>query len=125
MIATISRVGVVRFTIVTALTMACLWGVYRYAHAARRPPSPLLITHGGVYSGEYRSDDANVPVVYIDTAEPVTIENATLRGRGKLIESRAKHADITIRNTRGFGENPNVSGKSAGRFASIERFDRV
>ena len=55
----------------------------------------------------------------------MTIENSTLRGRGHLIVCNTRHADITIRNTRGLGLNPNVAGKAAGRFATIERFDRV
>jgi hypothetical protein len=123
MIATITRVGVIRFTVVVAAMTAFLW--CGYALTARNA-SPLRITKGGVYgNGEWRSDDANVPVVRIETAEPVILENATLRGRGNLIECRAKHSDITVRNTRGYGLNSNVAGKSTGRFANLERFDRV
>jgi hypothetical protein len=117
----------VRFTIVTAAMIACLW--LGYAVAARAAGrSPLVITRGGTYSGTWSSDDGSVPVVVIKTAEPVVIENSTLRGRGHLIVSTARHADITIRNVRGFGmgvAGVNAAGQSPGRFASIERFDRV
>jgi len=54
--------------------------------------------------------------------EPKSI---AIRGRGDLIVSRDHQAKITIRNTTGLGLNPNVAGRSAGRFASIERFAGV
>src|SRR5438046_2275511 len=121
---TISRVGVTRFILVLGIMSACLWAGYVInSRAAAR--SPLIITRGGTYSGTWSSDDGAVPVVLIKTAEPVVIENSTLRGRGHLIVSTARHADITIRNTRGYGLGAHVAGQSAGRFASIERFDRV
>ncbi|MEO6437045.1 MAG: glycosyl hydrolase, partial [Tepidisphaeraceae bacterium] len=78
----------------------------------------LTITRGGTYSGKYES-------ISIDTREPVVIENATLRGGGHLITSHYQHANVTIRNVRGFGENPDVAGRSIGRFASLEGFDNV
>ena len=90
-----------------------------------RAATTLVIDHGGTYSGTWESDDANTPCVRIDTAEPVVIDHSTLRGRGHLIESRHDHANITIRNTTGVGLNPNVVGKCAGRFASIEGFASV
>ena len=79
----------------------------------------LIITRGGTYTGgEYES-------IAINTSEPVVIENLTLRGGRHLITSHYKHANVTIRNVRGYGVNPNVAGKSAGRFASLEGFDHV
>jgi hypothetical protein len=123
MMVTISRVGAIRFATVLMLTAACLWA--GYAYSTRKPPSPLVVTRGGTYRGEWRSDDASVPVVVVATREPVVIENSTLRGRGHLVVSNTRHADITIRNTRGYSENPDVAGRCAGRFANIERFDRV
>jgi hypothetical protein len=93
--------------------------------ALQGKPARYRITRGGTYSGEFISEDARLPVIAIETAEPVIIEDATLRGRGPLIVSSEHHANITIRNTRGYGLTPNVAGKSAGRFASIERFDNV
>ena len=85
----------------------------------------FVIDHGGTYSGSWESDDADKPCVRIATAEPVVIENASLRGRGNLIVSREHQAKITIRNVRAVDVNPNVEGKSAGRFCDIERFASV
>jgi hypothetical protein len=80
------------------------------------PPSradTLSITRGGTYTGDYES-------IAVLTSEPVTIESATLRGSGHLITSPYQRADITIRNCRGFGVNPNFAGKATGRFAHLE-----
>jgi hypothetical protein len=85
----------------------------------------LVIDHGGTYTGEYASDDPRVPVILITTPEPVVIDRATLRGAGYLIVSATRHADITVRNTIGVGRNPNIAGRATGRFASLERFNRV
>src|SRR5829696_6812536 len=68
--------------------------------ASRAGAAVLVIDRGGTYSGTWESDDANVPCVRIATAEPVVIENATVRGRGDLIVSKQHQAKITIRNTR-------------------------
>ncbi len=85
----------------------------------------LVIDHGGTFSGTWESDDAKTPCVRIDTSEPVVIGNSSLRGKGDLIVSSHDHANITVRNTSGVGQNPNVAGKCAGRFVSIERFSGV
>lgn len=86
---------------------------------------PLVITSGGVYSGTWESNNARLPVILIQTAEPVTIENSTLRGRGNLIQTAVPHAQITVRNTHGVGMNPNAAGLSPGRFLSAESFDSI
>ena len=80
--------------------------------------SPLTITKGGTYSGNWQSLDANVPTVKIQTSDPVIIENSNLRGRGRLIQATdgADGANVTVRNTYGYGLNPNVSGKYPGEF---------
>lgn len=87
---------------------------------ADAPAKTLTITRGGTYSGgEYQR-------VVIDTAEPIVIENVTLRGGGgDLITSHYARADVTIRNVRGYGVNPNIAGKSVGRFASLQGFVNV
>ena len=109
-----------------ALIVVLLLIIIAALHSARAAGAAVLvIDHGGTYSGTWESDDANIPCVRVKTAEPVVIENSTLRGRGALIVSTTRHSDITIRNTRGVGVNPNVSGRAVGRFVSIERFDRV
>src|SRR5687767_6706127 len=86
---------------------------------ADAPAKTLSITRGGTYSGgEYDS-------IAINTAEAVVIENVTLRGPGHLITSHYKHANVTIRNVRGVGVNPNVAGRCPGRFVHLEGFDHV
>jgi hypothetical protein len=75
----------------------------------------LIITRGGVYSGDYST-------IRIDTSEPVTIENATLGGEGALITSHYHHANVTIRNVRASGAD---DAHHAGRFVSLEGFDNV
>jgi hypothetical protein len=86
------------------------------------PANTLTITRGGTYSGgEYEG-------VAIDTAEPVVMENMTLRagrGGGHLITSHYRRANVVICNVRGYGANPNVAGKATGRFASLEGFANV
>lgn len=88
-------------------------------------PSPLVVIHGGTYRGNWVSENSDVPVVRIETAEPVLFDHCTFTGRGNLIESRIDHSDITIRNCIGIGENPNAAGKCAGRFLEDESFDRL
>ena len=85
----------------------------------------IVITKGGTYSGEWESLDRNVPAVQVKTAEPVIIEDSIVRGTGDLIVSGAEHTNITIRNVQGYGLNPNVYGKTAGDFISVEKFDNL
>ena len=85
----------------------------------------LVITCGGTYVGNWSSDDPGTAAVTVRTAEPVVIEHATVRGKGTLIAVVAGHADVTVRDTVGTGENPGVAGRSPGRFLTAESFDRV
>lgn len=110
--------------LLVGLLLLCGFGAGVY-FVARPPAAVFIINKGGTYHGTWSSDNAAVPVILIKTNDPVIIENSTLRGRGHLIVCNTRHADVTIRNTHGVGVNPNVAGKAAGRFASIERFDRV
>jgi ELWxxDGT repeat protein len=87
--------------------------------------APLIITRGGTYTGNWESLDPAVPAVTVDTAEPVVIENANVRGRGVLIKTTAEHARLTVRNTRGTALNPNVYGQTPGRFLESDEFDSV
>ena len=75
----------------------------------------LVITRGGTYTGNFSR-------VIINTGEPVTLENATLRGEGALISSHYQHANVTIRNVRGCGID---DAHHAGRFVNLEGFDNV
>ncbi len=80
--------------------------------------SPITITKGGTYSGNWQSLDPNVPAVTITTSDPVVIKNSRVRGRSDLIRASNGNANLTINNTYGYGLNPNVAGQSAGRFLS-------
>src|SRR5436309_1844063 len=70
--------------------------------------SPLVITKGGTYSGTWESTDRKTPAVLIDTSDPVTIQNSTVRGPGDLIASGVDHVHLTVLNSSGYGVNPNV-----------------
>lgn len=87
--------------------------------------SPIVITEGGTYSGTWESDDPLVPAVWVQTDQPVVIENSILRGRGDLIFSQFHHANITVRNTSAYGLNPNVAGRAPGRFVNLDFADNV
>lgn len=86
---------------------------------------PMTITAGGTYTDNWQSLDPNVPAVRIRTSEPVIIENSTIRSRGTLIDAHGFAANITIRNTRGYGMNPNVRSEHAGRFLDVDGFANI
>jgi hypothetical protein len=68
--------------------------------------SPIVISKGGTYSGNWESKDTEVAAVEIKTSEPVIIENSSIRGAGYLVKSWGHSANITIRNTKGYGLTP-------------------
>jgi hypothetical protein len=63
--------------------------------------------------------------VTVATSEPVVIFGATIRSKCDLIRVTGAHAHVTVRGTRGYGLNPNVAGKTAGRFLTADGFDNV
>lgn len=79
------------------------------------------------FSGNWESmTDLTLAAVTIKTSRAVTIENSRVRGKGPLISAPYGYsADVTVRNTRGYGVNPNVAGKQKGRFFSTEKFHSV
>lgn len=79
---------------------------------------PLVITKGGTYSGNYQSTNPSVPAISVRTSEPVIIQNANVRGPSHLISGF--NMNLTVRNTRAYGVNPNVSGLNTGRFILSE-----
>jgi hypothetical protein len=81
--------------------------------------SPITITKGGTYSGNWQSLNPNVPAVKITTTDPVVIQNSRLQGRGDLVQSVVDSVNVTVRNTYGYGLNPNVNGQSPGRFLTL------
>src|SRR5438477_4942144 len=86
---------------------------------------PITITQGGTYQGNWQSLNAKIPAIQIRTSEPVIIENSTIRSRGDLIESVGFAANITVRNTEGYGLNPKVAGRRAGRFLDVDGFSNI
>jgi hypothetical protein len=86
---------------------------------------PVTITAGGTYTGNWESQDPSVPAVTIATAQPVVLQDCNFRGRGTLVSGTVAHVKVTIHDCFGYGLNPNVAGRSAGRFADIENFDNV
>ncbi len=83
---------------------------------------PIVITSGGTYTGNWESLDPTKPAVTINTSAPVIIQNSRIRGMGNLIRLPAGYsgANVTVRNSYGFGLNPNVAGKAPGRFFVAE-----
>ncbi|CAM4170372.1 hypothetical protein [Deinococcus marmoris] len=79
---------------------------------------PVVIRKGGTYRGNWQSLNPRIPVITIATREPVIIEDSYLRGRGDLI--RGFHVNLTVRNTHGYGLNPQVDGAYPGRFLAVE-----
>ena len=98
--------------------------------------APIIIRHGGTYTGNYRSTDSAVPVVLIETTEPVVLANCTLVGPGDLIYSPFP-ADLAVRECRGYGTAPTLDNTPRGVFAtrtpnrpnpiglSVVAFDRI
>lgn len=87
--------------------------------------APIMITKGGTYTGNWQSLDASVPAVQIRTSEPVIIVNSNIRSKGTLIDAYGFAANITVRNTHGYGLNPNVRGQHTGRFLNVDGFVNV
>lgn len=81
---------------------------------------PLVISRGGVYSGNWQSTDAKTAAVTIATREPVVIENSHIQSAGVLIESALDGADLTVRNSVGIGLNSSVKGQPNGDFLDAE-----
>ena len=87
--------------------------------------SRLVITKGGTYTGNWESADAQYSAVEVKTSEPVTIINSNIRSKGNLINSAGYHANITVINTNGYGENPDVNMKVPGRFLAVQDFSKI
>lgn len=91
----------------------------------------LIITAGGTYSGHWDSDNPDIPAVTIRTTEPVILENCVVSGVGTLISTRfgdpeprrdgvnprnTHDADLTVRNCRAMGRQPELSDRPSPRF---------
>jgi hypothetical protein len=86
---------------------------------------PILIEKGGTYRGNWESLDPGMPAVVIKTDEPVTIEDSNIRGKGVLIQVPWDHGKLTVRGSRAEGLNPNVPGRTQGRFIQVNNNDSL
>lgn len=86
---------------------------------------PITITKGGTYSGNWESNDARIPAVRIRTSQPVIIENSVIRSRSSCIDALGYKVNLIVRNTSGYGLNPNRKGFYVGRFMDIDGFVHV
>jgi hypothetical protein len=90
------------------------------------PPSqpsfapPLVIRSGGSYTGNWRSEDPDVPAVAVATTEPVVIDRSILEGRGNLVSTRVVGANVTVRHSKGRALHPGGSGRIPGRFLTAD-----
>ena len=82
---------------------------------------PLIITEGGTYTGNYRSNNSAVPVIQIRTREAVVLQNCTLVGPGDLIYAPVDHTDLTVRECRGYGATPTADNTVRGVFLYLHR----
>ncbi|WP_187270221.1 glycosyl hydrolase [Pontibacter qinzhouensis] len=110
-------VGVVAYKVLYSQPSAGSAGAHDY-------DEPIVISKGGTYSGNWVSRNSNVPAVEIKTSEPVIIINSTIRGAGYLIKSWGYSADLTVRNTTGYGIRPTmyVGSKKPRRFITLNNF---
>jgi hypothetical protein len=81
---------------------------------------PLTITAGGTYSGCWVSTNSSTPAVTVATTQPVTITDSVVKGPYHLIKSSVSGTDLTVERVEGYGVNPNVAGRSKGRFIQAE-----
>jgi hypothetical protein len=79
-------------------------------------PGPLIIVSGGTYSGTWISEDPTVPAVQIQTSDPVTLVNCTIRSKTDLIQALVPDSKLTITNCKGYGLDPLVAGQARGAF---------
>ena len=85
---------------------------------------PLVITKGGIYTGNYRSLDSKTPAVTVATSEPVTLSRCVLAGAGDLIKSFG-FANLTVINCSGYGLPPSIDNVPRGRFLNAYNARRL
>jgi hypothetical protein len=80
--------------------------------------------NGSVITGNYQGT-ATQAAITIATTSPVTITNSNLTGPGNLIQATSGGANVTVKNTQGFGTNPNVKGAVKGIFLYTSTFTNI
>lgn len=87
---------------------------------------PITISSGGTYSGNWESTNPSTPAVTITTTQPVVIDNSHITGVGDLIYATSySGADVTIKDTYGYGLNPEVAGDAPGSFFKTNSWTHV
>ncbi|WP_377509809.1 glycosyl hydrolase [Pontibacter locisalis] len=88
---------------------------------------PLIITKGGTYVGNWESKDSEIPAIEIRTREPVIIENSVVKGAGPLIQALGYSANVTVRNTKGYGlpPTPYSDYEKPRRFLGVDGFKNI
>jgi Bacterial Ig-like domain (group 2)/Chitobiase/beta-hexosaminidase C-terminal domain len=81
--------------------------------------SPIVISEGGTYSGNWQSTDAKTPAVTVTTKAPVVIENSHIRSAGSLIKTTVAGSNLTVRNSLGVAANAAVKGQPNGTFLEV------
>ena len=80
---------------------------------------PIVITRGGVYSGNWDSRDPRNPAVTIATEEPVIIQDSHIRSSSNLVQSEVKGADLTVRNSIGVAAGSGGEVQATGAFVDV------
>ncbi|MEJ8800591.1 glycosyl hydrolase [Pontibacter sp. H249] len=125
----VSGLRLILFMLVLLLASIALFKAMKQSpHAAKQGyTGPIIITKGGVYTGNWESKSSDVPTLDIRTKEPVIIENSKIRGAGPLIRSLGYSANITVRNTKGYGITPTPYSdyKKPRRFLAADHFRNI
>ncbi len=107
---------------------ATIYGTYQGLQASLKATStigelvwngPLVITRGGIYTGNWQSSDGHTAAVTVNTQEPVTIENAHIRSRSDLIRAGVAGVNLTIRNSAGVALTPAENNRMNGVFLDV------
>ena len=106
-------------TTLATITVAAAEGGSDPSVSPVRYLGPIVITKGGTYTGNWESQNPGIPVVQINTTEPVIIENCRMRGRGNLVSALRDSTSVTVRNCVGESLNPNVLNGKKGRFVML------
>lgn len=86
---------------------------------------PLEITKGGVYSGNWKSENSAQPAVVVKTSEPVTIKNCRTKSRGIHIHAPWSKVNLQVIGCVAIGLNSNTADKPTGRFIAAEGFESI
>lgn len=81
--------------------------------------SPIVISKGGTYTGNWKSLNPLVPPVTITTSAPVTIIHSRIVGSGDLV-TQMWNGTVTLRDDCFAATNPNIRGRPKGSPVRIQ-----